>query len=213
MNLTRIKLIEAAEQEFAENGFRSASIRAITARAGANIAAVNYHFGTKEKLFIEMIRYRLSPLNTVRITLLKEAAARAGTKPLQIRTIIEALIRPLLQQFASGPKASAKRYFIRAMARGMEEEASLKKSLYEDILAEINEVVRQEIGRTLSDLPKEVPALCFAYLRSTMSGVMQLHNDPCSLQTGIKFPDSDSLVAFLAGGIESIAADYREQSK
>ncbi len=54
---TRRSLIEAAGEVFAEVGFRAATIREICQRAGANIAAINYHFGDKEKLYIEVLRY------------------------------------------------------------------------------------------------------------------------------------------------------------
>src|SRR6187401_1850657 len=54
---TRQQLIEAAAEVFAQVGFRAATIREICQRAGANIAAVNYHFGDKEKLYLEVLRF------------------------------------------------------------------------------------------------------------------------------------------------------------
>jgi len=54
---TRERLIEAAGQIFAEKGFRATTIRDICEAAGANVAAVNYHFGDKEKLYAETWRY------------------------------------------------------------------------------------------------------------------------------------------------------------
>jgi AcrR family transcriptional regulator len=54
---TRQQLLEAAGAVFAERGFRNATVREICTRAGANIAAVNYHFGDKEKLYLEVFRY------------------------------------------------------------------------------------------------------------------------------------------------------------
>ncbi len=54
---TRNQLLEAAGEVFAEVGFRNATVRAICQRAGANIAAINYHFGDKETLYIEVLRY------------------------------------------------------------------------------------------------------------------------------------------------------------
>ncbi len=53
---TREKLLEAAEQVFAERGFYSATVREICRRAGANVAAVNYHFGDKLNLYTEVLR-------------------------------------------------------------------------------------------------------------------------------------------------------------
>src|SRR5438309_6804835 len=54
---TQQRLLEAAEEIFAEKGFKATSIRAICKRAGANIAAVNYYFEDKEKLYIETVKY------------------------------------------------------------------------------------------------------------------------------------------------------------
>lgn len=53
---TRQRLLEAAAQVFAEKGFHAASVRDIVERAGANVAAVNYHFGSKEALYLEVLR-------------------------------------------------------------------------------------------------------------------------------------------------------------
>ena len=51
---TRERLLTAAAELFAERGFRGATMRAIAARAGTNLAAANYHFGSKEKLYREV---------------------------------------------------------------------------------------------------------------------------------------------------------------
>jgi AcrR family transcriptional regulator len=53
---TKLRLLETAGMVFAEKGFRAATVREICQRAGANLAAVNYHFGDKERLYIESVK-------------------------------------------------------------------------------------------------------------------------------------------------------------
>ncbi len=55
-DLTKSRLLESAGLEFAEKGFELARVRAICDRAGANLAAINYHFGDKEHLYVEVLR-------------------------------------------------------------------------------------------------------------------------------------------------------------
>jgi AcrR family transcriptional regulator len=54
---TRQRILETAGEVFAEQGFRGSTVRDICQRAGANVAAVNYHFGDKEALYLEVLRF------------------------------------------------------------------------------------------------------------------------------------------------------------
>ena len=54
---TRERLLEAAGDVFSESGFRAATVRDIVTRAGANLAAVNYHFGDKEGLYAAVLQH------------------------------------------------------------------------------------------------------------------------------------------------------------
>ncbi len=58
----RERLIEAARQQFARDGYDAASVREITARAHANLGAITYHFGTKEALYHAVIERFAEPL-------------------------------------------------------------------------------------------------------------------------------------------------------
>ena len=60
---TRKRLLDAAGELFAERGFDATNVRDITSKAGTNIAAVNYHFGNKENLYIEAVRHGASSCN------------------------------------------------------------------------------------------------------------------------------------------------------
>ena len=55
LDQTKVRLLEAAGEEFAEKGFEGATVRAICDRAGTNLAAVNYHFGDKEQLYEQVV--------------------------------------------------------------------------------------------------------------------------------------------------------------
>lgn len=54
---TRRRILEAAGEIFADSGFRQTTIRQISARAGVNVAAINYHFQSKDNLYLETLRY------------------------------------------------------------------------------------------------------------------------------------------------------------
>ncbi|MBC5767847.1 TetR/AcrR family transcriptional regulator [Ramlibacter albus] len=89
-------ILNAAEALFAEEGFAQVSIRDIADAAQANVAAVNYHFGSKEKLFEALFARRVIPVNQHRLDLLAAARARGrGGKP-ALRDVVEAFVRPPL---------------------------------------------------------------------------------------------------------------------
>src|SRR5690349_23937924 len=68
--VTKERILDAAEALFLEHGFEATSLRAITAAADVNLAAVNYHFGSKEELFQAVLTRRLDPMNQERVDLL-----------------------------------------------------------------------------------------------------------------------------------------------
>ena len=57
MDETRQRLLDTAGEVFAEKGFQAATVRQICGMAGVNIAAINYHFGDKERLYIEAVKH------------------------------------------------------------------------------------------------------------------------------------------------------------
>lgn len=75
---TREIILETAEQLFAQQGHDGTSMRQITSAAGVNLAAVNYHFGSKEALVQAVLKRRLEEVNRERLRLLDELEAAAG---------------------------------------------------------------------------------------------------------------------------------------
>ena len=75
---TRYRILDTAESLFAEQGFSATSLRNITTAAGVNLAAVNYHFRSKEGLIEAVFARRVAPLNAERLELLTAAEDRAA---------------------------------------------------------------------------------------------------------------------------------------
>ena len=92
---TRDRILDAAEGLFAEQGFAT-SLRAITTKAEVNLAAVNYHFGSKEALVAAVFARRVAPLNAERLELLARAEQAAGGNP-TVEAIVEAFVGPPLR--------------------------------------------------------------------------------------------------------------------
>jgi AcrR family transcriptional regulator len=91
--------MSAAERLFAEHGFTPVSVRRITADAGCNLAAVNYHFGGKLGLYRETFRRRLALMRERRIGAVRrvlEDPARRPTLELVLRTFAEAFLEPFV---------------------------------------------------------------------------------------------------------------------
>ena len=71
-----------------EHGFEATSLRSITAAAAVNLAAVNYHFGSKEELFQAVLTRRLDPMNQERVALLDRFEHEAAPTPLSCERIL-----------------------------------------------------------------------------------------------------------------------------
>lgn len=95
---TRRRLLEAAEQLFSEEGFDRVSVRDITERARANVAAVNYHFGNREGLVAQVMERYINPVNEERLARLDALERRAGSKPVAIEELLDAFVRPFATQ-------------------------------------------------------------------------------------------------------------------
>src|SRR5258708_12316336 len=92
---TRTRILDAAEELFMQHGFEGTSMRPLTTKAGVNLAAVNYHFGSKHALIEAVFRRRLDPMNVARIAELE--MLEAEERPSSPETIIRAFITPGLR--------------------------------------------------------------------------------------------------------------------
>jgi AcrR family transcriptional regulator len=162
---TQERLLDAAEKLFAEGGINETSLRAITTEAGANIAAVNYHFGSKEELVKAVFSRRLGPINQQRLELLATVQQRAAPQLPQIEEIIVAFLAPTVRIRAN--PAYSGTHFMRLMGRLFFESSHLKKIINE----QYEEVQQQFFGAFQRVLPN-LSATDFFWRFHFMVGVM-----------------------------------------
>jgi AcrR family transcriptional regulator len=98
---TRQKILDAAEKLFADNGFDGTSLRMITAAAGANLAAVNYHFRSKDDLVRAVYDRRLRPLNQARMEALEGYLGSLDNRRPELEAVLRAFLGPAVQLRAS----------------------------------------------------------------------------------------------------------------
>jgi AcrR family transcriptional regulator len=112
---TRTAILTAAERLYADRGFADVTLRDIVAAAGVNLAAVNYHFGSKDELIAELFVTRGLATNRERLNELKLAEDAGGGRA-GIDAILRALVGPTLRG-CLGPdreRSPAARFMIRA---------------------------------------------------------------------------------------------------
>ena len=94
MKDTRERILDSAERLFAERGFSGVSLRAIINNGGVNLAAVHYHFGSKEALLKAVVLRRTEPANRERVDMLDQLEREAGSGTLELEKVIEAFVFP-----------------------------------------------------------------------------------------------------------------------
>lgn len=97
---TSLSILDAAERLFAERGYEGASVRDIAKAAGAQIASVSFHHGSKEALFERVVERRASELSAMRLEAL--AAASSGNESLTLEQVLSAFLRPYLEKAGAG---------------------------------------------------------------------------------------------------------------
>ncbi len=115
---TMQRILDSAERLFAENGYSRTSLRSITSDAGVNLAAVNYHFGSKEELVRQVFQRKMAPLNRVRIDNIKQVLSEARGKGIQpsVRNLFAAFIDPTFEMALGSPEG---RSFVKLINRSL----------------------------------------------------------------------------------------------
>lgn len=145
---SKTRILDTAERLFAEQGFNGMSLRQLSAAAQVNLAAVNYHFGNKETLYLEVLRRRLRPINQMRLDRLQQALLHAGDRPPPLPILIDLMIRPTFEAHRD-PRFGG-RHMGQILARSLTEPPlSFARELFAEEfhapLARFSQVIRQHV--------------------------------------------------------------------
>lgn len=204
---TKQRLLDAAENLFAAEGFHSTSLRAVTGKAAANLAAVKYHFGSKEALLEAVLKRRLIPLNRTRqerLEGLRKSAHQSGVR-LSTEAVLRAFIEPTLAFRDSGPGAEA---FLQLVGRAIAEPDDTIRSLFMRLMKPLFSLIYDILGEALPELSDTERFWRLHFTVGALSHAMCLVGRFQILPAGVNSrPDADALttmlLSFLVAGMEA----------
>lgn len=148
---TKDRILDAAETLFMEHGFEATSLRSLTAAAAVNLAAVNYHFGTKEELFQAVLTRRLDPMNQERVALLEHFERAAGADAVPCEKILSAMFAPALRLARDRERGGSN--FLRLLGRAYADPAPFIRRFLSSQYAVMIARFKAAFGRALPGLP------------------------------------------------------------
>jgi AcrR family transcriptional regulator len=171
---TKQKIIDAAERLFAREGYHTTSLRSITADAKVNLAAVNYHFGSKEALLEATIIRRLAPLNEIRSAQLEELlenSAKNGRKP-DCRDVLRTFVEPTLRLRQTGADAEN---FIALIGRTLAEPRGVAMNIFMHHMAPLMQRISQALALSLPGLSQQDIFWRLHFTIGSLSHIMRCH--------------------------------------
>jgi len=212
---TKERILDAAERLFAERGFDGASLRAITGEAAVNLAAVNYHFSSKEALIRAIMARRLGALNRRRLELLDRLEAEAAGGRVPIEDLVRAFAEPVVRLGGRPGEHAGLRVLL---ARLYVEPSPAFLGAFADELGGFVRRFAAAFCRALPELPPEV-----VYWRLTFMVGAVIHSMAAAplirLVSGGKCDPADveavvaQLTRFLSGGFMAESATVRSAGR
>jgi AcrR family transcriptional regulator len=217
LNETQIRILDVAEELFMQHGFEGASMRMLTARAGVNLAAINYHFGSKDALIEAVFRRRLDAMNAERIAELERLEQESGAKALAPESIIRAFIGTSLRMMEDARGGG--RNFTRLLGRAYTEPAKPIRQLIGQMYAPAMERFKAAFSRALPELPRDELVWRMHFMFGTLAYTLAA-TDTVQLIAGAKPEDrydarvlADRLTAFMGAGLRAPLAGALDVKK
>ena len=203
---TKQIILDTAERLIAEKGIDAVSLRSITSEANVNLAAVHYHFGSKEALVEKVFERRVTPLNTRRLQMLTAAEERAGDDQLEVEEVLRALIAPAMRLYQQ--EGCEGRRFMQMCGRIYSEQAEYVQRIFDNLFQEIVTRFVAAFRRALPEIPADDRAwrihFCVGAMIHTMSDSERLKRfsngmcDPSDTEATI-----ERMVRFCAAGLRA----------
>jgi AcrR family transcriptional regulator len=204
---TRTRILDAAEELFMLHGFEGTSMRLLTTKAGVNLAAVNYHFGSKHALIEAVFRRKLDPMNAARIAELDRLEKDAAGKPLLQDALIRAFVGVSLRMMED--TKSGGRTFVRLLGRTYTEPSKPIRQLIGQLYAPVMERFKSAFERVLPQMPREELVWRMHFMFGTLAYTLAA-TDTVQLIAGCKPEDrydaqllEERLTVFLAAGLNA----------
>jgi len=214
---TRTRILDAAEELFMQHGFEATSMRLLTAKAEANLAAVNYHFGSKDALIEAVFRRRLDPMNAGRIAELDRLEKDSGGRPLTAEQIIRAFVGASLRMIEDAK--SGGRNFIRLLGRTYTDPQKHIRSLIGQLYAPAMSRFKTAFERALPQMPGDELVWRMHFMFGTLAYTLAA-TDTVQLIAGCKPEDrydarllEARLTSFLQAGLLAPLHDAEDVKK
>jgi AcrR family transcriptional regulator len=221
---TRERILDVAERLFMARGYEGTSMRMITGEAEVNLAAVNYHFGSKEALLREVFRRRLEWLNRERLRALDELETQANGAPLKPSLVLEAFFGTLLRM--GEDESLGGMTFLRLLGRTLTEPAEFIRTFFAGEYAEVIDRYKLALFRALPDVPKAEIVWRLHFMLGAMSYAIA-GTDVLQVVTSCELGDvsdadvddkvaakrlADRLMPFLLGGLRAPLPQFSDLS-
>lgn len=195
---TKQRILDSAEQLFAEEGFHATSLRNITASAEANLAAVNYHFGGKDALLEAVILRRLRPLNELRLDQLEavlEGAAKTGEPP-SCREVLRSFVEPTLRL---RQQESSTEHFISLIGRTLADPKGFAMQVFRREMQPLMKRLFQALKLSLPGISQQELFWRVHFAIGSLSHLMRCHERHAMIpaEVSIEMPVEELIEVFL----------------
>jgi len=199
---TKTRILDAAERLFAERGFGSTSLRNITTAAGVNLAAIHYHFHSKDVLLENVITRRSDVVNQRRLDMLESFRQEASGAPVPLEKLLQAFLAPSFDWVRESGEAGVR--FAKLMGR-LHAEGGISHRLMVSKFGPIVEVFQTALQESLPGLPAQElwwrVHFAIGAMAHTLRWSQQMELIPGDAATP---PDTEvtlgRLISFLSGG-------------